>query len=388
MSVLSLKLTRNKLPMDIVRNSFRWINIFQKIRRLAIEITEVRVEMEKTIYKSLNYPSKIYLIYIFKGHHGRILLKFQRFGNQQNFPETIFHLFNRRINEHKTNLDFRINSLHWMLSSVLHQPYSFDHIPIDMHNEDMVLCVAFYSNIVHQNYKGSSGQTFCGKIILLWNMKLKIYVVIQKSLPFILFNKIYPECILNFIFFTILVFTKTLHKNKYKKKIIILTDKIYISSLSVSIVARCVYPTGGLSTVAGIGIDCVIPVSISYHKNSGHLCTILCQCPPRDATDCGLCVTTPSRYFISWYVSGRIHVHTELHKIFLKQKFASFPCQYIFYDMTVDLVHPIFTCSSTLTEIQRHVPVAIVKHHKSDKSFCPSHPPSRYIIPAAESIHI
>lgn len=34
--------------------------------------------MEKTIYKSLNYPSIIYLIYILKGNHGRILLKFQR----------------------------------------------------------------------------------------------------------------------------------------------------------------------------------------------------------------------------------------------------------------------------------------------------------------------
>lgn len=33
------------------------------------------------------------------------------------------------------------------------------------------------------------------------------------------------------------------------------------------------------------------------------------ECPPRDATVCGLCVKSPSWTLISWNVSGKIHVH-------------------------------------------------------------------------------
>lgn len=33
------------------------------------------------------------------------------------------------------------------------------------------------------------------------------------------------------------------------------------------------------------------------------------ECPPREATVCGLCVNRPSWTLISWKVSGKIQVH-------------------------------------------------------------------------------
>lgn len=85
-------------------------------------------------------------------------------------------------------------------------PYFFDHKLIDMQIEDMVLYVAFYSNIVHQNcdfYKYTTYQ----------KLKLKVMHLHKKyiTIPFILFDEIYPKCILNFIFSAILIFAETLH---------------------------------------------------------------------------------------------------------------------------------------------------------------------------------